>query len=715
MKQVIKNGILNSHRLYKQINRHNLYKLIYHLKTGNLSLIKEKLGIYYTNIDVLKLDLIEDIIDYQPLEFSIVKNPKVSIIIPVYNQWDFTYKCLKSILNHTHDIDYEIIIADDVSSDDTMKISELIQNIKVVRNEKNLGFLLNCNNASRYASGEYIHFLNNDTQVEEGWLSSLMELIESDQTIGMVGSKLVYPDGRLQEAGGIIWDDASGWNYGRLDDPMKPEYNYVKEVDFISGASIMIRSSLWNKIGGFDTRYVPAYYEDADLAFEVRRLGYKVMYQPKSIVVHFEGISNGTDLGSGIKKYQVINHEKFFTKWKETLKNENFQNAENVFQARDRSRDKKVLLFIDHYIPHFDQDAGSRATLHYLDLFLKNNINVKFLGDNFYHYPETIYLSTLEQMGIEVLHGTHYEKNWKTWIQDNGNSIDYIVLSRPHISKKYIDFLKEYTNAKIIYFAVDLHYLREQREYQIKKEKSILESSKYWKQVEFDIMLKSDISCFYSHVEVDEIKKENSDIKAIQVPLYIFDKFPEITYSHKERQDIMFVGGFGHNPNIDAVIWFLDEVMPKIKQTGLLFNFYIVGSNIPKSILSYAEKDKNIIITGRISDEELNKLYSTCRLSIAPLRYGAGMKGKVVESLYNGIPLVTTSIGAEGLQEIQDAIKITDDAVEFAKYVVEIYQNETLGIRLAEESSRYCKKYFSLQHANECIFNRGIDLLNESY
>src|SRR5699024_4776423 len=156
-----------------------------------------------------------------------------------------------------------------------------------------------------------ILFLNNDTQVTEGWLSSLVKLIESDSTIGMVGSKLVYPDGRLQEAGGIIWSDGSGWNYGRMDDPDKPEYNYVKDVDYISGASIMIRRELWEQIGGFDVRYTPAYCEDADLAFEVRKAGYRVVYQPLSKVIHFEGVSNGTDVnGTGLKRYQVENFKK---------------------------------------------------------------------------------------------------------------------------------------------------------------------------------------------------------------------------------------------------------------------------------------------------------------------------------------------------------------------------------------------------------------------
>lgn len=236
-------------------------------------------------------------------------------------------------MKNTLDVEYEIIIADDVSNDETIKIKDYVQNITVIRNEKNLGFLLNCNNAAKYARGEYLHFLNNDTQVEENWLSSLVQLIESDEKIGMVGSKLVYPDGRQQEAGGIIWNDASGWNFGRLDDPSKPEYNYVREVDYISGASILLSKKLWLEIGGFDERYVPAYYEDSDLAFEVRNHGYKVMFQPKSVVVHFEGISHGTDTNTGIKSYQIKNKEKFIEKWKDELKEDQFKFIINHFST----------------------------------------------------------------------------------------------------------------------------------------------------------------------------------------------------------------------------------------------------------------------------------------------------------------------------------------------------------------------------------------------
>lgn len=704
--------ISKTHTLSKHLSKNNVGKLIYHLRKGNFSLIKKKItsftGLSQTTI---KLDLNNDEVCKTTLVFPRYAEAQVSIIIPVYNQWKFTYRCLFSILKHTNNIKYEIIIADDVSSDETLNISDIVKNIKVVRNEKNLGFLLNCNNAAEHAKGKYILFLNNDTQVQQDWLSSLIELIESDEKTGMVGSKLVYPDGRLQEAGGIIWNDASGWNYGKLDEPTKPEYSYVKEVDYISGASIMIKKDLWREIGGFDERYVPAYFEDADLAFEVRKHGYKVIYQPKSIVVHFEGVSHGTDTGNGIKAYQVKNKEKFFEKWKIELEKSHFSNGKDVFLARDRSKDKKHILIIDHYVPHFDQDAGSRATLHYLKLFIRNGFSVKFLGDNFHGYPETPYVSTLEQIGIEVLYGQYYLKNWEKWLSENGNFFDYFILSRPHISKKYIDIIKRYSNAKIIYFAVDLHYLREYREYQLKQKNCFLENSIYWKKIELELMLSSDLTCFYSSVEVAEINKENKNINALQVPLYIYEKFNNIKYEFEFRKDILFVGGFSHSPNIDAVIWFIKDILPKITEKEISFNLIIVGSNIPEQILEYSKVYDNIIIKGRVSDEELEYLYNTCRLAIAPLRYGAGMKGKVVEALYMGIPLVTTSIGAEGLAEIENVIMISDDAESFAQSIIEIYTKEYMASALSRNSINYCKKWFSIEEAEKCIFANGIDKL----
>jgi GT2 family glycosyltransferase len=150
----------------------------------------------------------------------------------------------------------------------------------------------------------------------------LVEVLEEDPKAGLVGAKLIYADDTLQDAGGIIWNDGSCWIYGRWDDPERPQYNRVREADYVSGACLLIRKALWDEIGGFDERYAPAYYEDTDLAMEVKKRGYTVVYQPKSVVVHFEGASCGKDERSGIKRYQTINKRKFFEKWKSVLEAE---------------------------------------------------------------------------------------------------------------------------------------------------------------------------------------------------------------------------------------------------------------------------------------------------------------------------------------------------------------------------------------------------------
>ena len=352
-----------------------------------------------------------------------VKAPTVSIVIPVYNQIHYTYACLLSILEHTKDVSYEVIIADDVSTDGTKELGKYTENLVICRNSVNQGFLRNCNQAAMSARGKYIMFLNNDTQVTEGWLSSLVNLIESDPTIGMVGSKLVYPDGRLQEAGGIIWSDGSGWNYGRLDDPDKAEYNYVKDVDYISGAAILLSTRLWKQLGGFDVRFAPAYCEDSDLAFQVRKAGYRVVYQPLSKVIHFEGISNGTDVnGGGLKRYQVENSRKLKEKWAEEFKKQCVNTGNpNPFRARERSMGKPIILVVDHYVPTYDKDAGSKTTFQYLKMFLKKGYVVKFLGDNFLHGEP--YSTTLQQMGIEILYGEEYQTKIWDWIKEHGSEI----------------------------------------------------------------------------------------------------------------------------------------------------------------------------------------------------------------------------------------------------------------------------------------------------
>ncbi len=674
-------------------------------------------------------------------------HPTVSIVIPVYNQFAYTYACLKSIAKNSGDILYEVIIADDCSTDLTKHIGEAVTGIRVIRNNENLRFLLNCNNAAKQAKGKYILFLNNDTQVMPGWLEPLVSLIEQDADennkriaqqnisevkntflkqarqekahtkrlqqkiqekqqkqrakIGMVGSKLIYPDGRLQEAGGILWKDASAWNYGHLQDPTMPEYNYVKEVDYISGAAIMIRADLWNQLGGFDERYVPAYCEDSDLAFMVRQAGFKVVYQPKSVVIHFEGISNGTDTSSGLKAYQVENTKKFYDKWKNVLEKEHNPNGVNPFLARDRSFSKKTMLFVDHYVPQYDKDAGSRTVFAYIRMFARAGFNIKFIGDNF--FPHQPYTSVLQQMGVEVLYGNWYAQHWKEWLSENADSFDYAFLNRPHIAVKYIDLIREKTKAKILYYGHDLHFVRCHREYEVTGNPKLLGEAEDWKAKELALMRKSDITTYPSQIEIDEIHRIDPDIKALAIPAYIFDSVDSAEYMLNERRDLFFIGGYTHGPNVDAVKWFVGNILPIVCKDIPDIRIHIAGSNMPQDLIDLASE--HVIIEGMLSDEQLEKFYHTIRLNVVPLRYGAGIKGKIVESMRYGLPVVTTPCGAEGIIGAESVLAIANSAEDIARRIISVYNDEKELKRMSEGGKQYILTHYSEKEAIDVMKN----------
>lgn len=649
----------------------------------------------------------------EPIDIPVFDQIDVSIVIPVYNAFEMNLKCIASVVRNTSGVRYEIILADDASSDQTGEIENYVNNLVISRSESNLGFLRNCNKAAAIARGKYIHFLNNDTEVQSHWLDSLFQLMESDSKIGIAGSKLLYPDGKLQEAGGIIWKDGSGWNFGNRQDPENPEFNYVKDVDYISGASILVKKELWLRVGGFDERYTPAYCEDSDLAFSARELGYRTVYQPLSRVVHYEGYSHGSDQdmkkGVGVKAYQIANNKKFREKWQIVLEKDQLENGVDVFTARDRSFTKKCILFIDHYVPHIDRDAGSKTTFQYLKLFLSMGFNVKFIGDNFYRHEP--YTTQLQQLGIEVLYGTTYANQWKQWITENAGKFTFIYLNRPHIAAKYFTFLREHTKAPIIYYGHDLHYLREKRRYELEGSEKLLEESNRWRRLESSLLKEADLSLTPSVEEYKTIKKEFPESNVHLMRPYVFDVKIAARNDFGSRENILFVGGFNHQPNVDAVWWFINQVWPEVKRNDSAIKLLIVGSNPPEELQEV--RDDRIILKGFVSDEQLGRLYATSRVVIVPLRYGAGVKGKTVEALSHGVPIVTTSTGIEGLPGDCSFIKPVESEHAFASEVIRIYSNETEWKGFSEKALKYISEEFSerkaidvLNHALSNIRNR---------
>lgn len=627
----------------------------------------------------------------RPLEIASSDNPLVSIIIPVYNQFAYTFNCLESLsVNLSSDLAYEIIIVNDASSDETLEqLATLVKGIKVLSNAENSGFIRSCNYGASQAKGQYLYFLNNDTRILENCLESLLKLIVNNPQVGAVGSKLIYANSKQQEAGGIIWNSADGWNYGRLDSPDEPEYNYVRPVDYCSGASLLVPTDLFKQLAGFSQDFIPAYYEDTDLCFALRELGYQVLYQPQSNVIHYEGITSGTDLSSGTKQYQVINQTKFREKWSKVLTKHLDNDANNVPKAARRLQGKPTILVIDSYVPLYDRESGCVRLLNILKLLLNLGYSVIFFPDN--GYPEQPYTSVLQQLGIEVIYGTPQRYNLEEKLIKYLPLIDGVWLCRPELCDKYMDLIRLKTKVPIIYDTIDLHFLR------LKRQKDYLDPSYQNTSWSWETYQKLELT--YANqaeatVVVTEDEKQVLSSLGVKNVWVIPNIHEEISLSEKvafdQRSGLVFIGSYNHPPNIDAVKWLCLEIMPLVWASRPDITVNLLGSNLKDEVKELASDQ--VIVTGYVP--EVEPYFQKSRVFVAPLRFGAGMKGKIGQSLSLGLPTITTKIGAEGMGLIdhQDVL-IADTDEEFARAVIELYENRELWQKLADNSLETIKRY----------------------
>jgi O-antigen biosynthesis protein len=288
------------------------------------------------------------------------EQPEVSIVIPVHGQLATTWGCLRSLASAPAGTAYEVIVADDRSPDRTLDMLKRVRGVRVLENPENLGFLRTVNRAAREARGRFICLLNNDTLLTPNWLAELVTTFELFPRAGLVGAKLLFADGALQEAGGTAFRDGTTSHYGRRKDPARPEYSFARRVDYCSAACAVIPRQLWDELGGFDELYVPAYYEDTDLAFRVRRAGYEVVYQPACSIVHYEGATHGKAASQRPRQYQSENRKKFFERWSEVL-SEHPPPETRTWRAADRRSGPGVLVLANSSLASEARASAAQA------------------------------------------------------------------------------------------------------------------------------------------------------------------------------------------------------------------------------------------------------------------------------------------------------------------------------------------------------------------
>ena len=523
-----------------------------------------------------------------PLSLGTSQTPMWSILIPVHGQHDFTYTCLKSIAETCAGLPIEVIVVDDCSETPASEVLSMVSGVEFRRNESNLGFLKTCNAASANVRGEFIVLLNNDTLVTGEWLQALTAVFEEDEKAGLVGAKLLFGNGRLQEAGGIVWRDGSASNYGRNEDPRRPEFNYRREADYCSAACVMIRRSLWNALGGFDERYVPAYYEDTDLAFRVREAGYKVIYQPHAEVVHFEGKSSGTDLTQGVKRHQVINQATFEARWRHVL-SAHRPRGQMIHLERDRAALRRVLV-IDVCLVRPDRDSGSLRMYEMLKAMRQLGCRVSFVADN-REYVEK-YARLTQSLGVEVLHAPYLSTPGEA-ITRHGAEFDVVMLSRAPVAVSHVDAVKKLMpHAKLVFDTVDLHFLRQEREAEVANDDALRTEAARMKKIELDLIAKADATLVVSSAEKDLLETIAPRAK-VHVVSNIHEPAPGAK-PFSARSGLVFIGGFRFAPNVDAMAWFASEILPLLRAKGTGIRTTVIGSDVPDELRRFAADDFEI-------------------------------------------------------------------------------------------------------------------------
>ena len=623
-----------------------------------------------------KADLKQFFASDQTLKFPTLDHPALTVVLVFYNQAQLSLLCLRSLLEFA-DVSFRLIIVDNNSSDETSKLLEHIENAGIIRNQENFGFVRAVNQAAEQVKTKYLLLLNNDAVIEEATLSTAINTLKSDSSIGAVGAKIKLLDGSLQEAGSIIWNDGACLGYGRGQDPMQPEFMFQRDVDYCSGAFLLFRCDEFHKLGAFDEAFAPAYYEESDFCIRLQKRGKRIIYNPRVNITHYEFASSGGM--EGASKLQRKHQQILCDKHPEYLSNKLANDGTNSITARINNKHPNILV-IDDCVPHPSLGSGYPRSAHILNSLCLLNLNVSFYPLQFPVDDWGAVYSTLDST-IEVLLDRG-RAGLIPLLEKRKNFYQYIMVSRLH-------------NMEIFNNIVD-------------QDPALLEGSKVFYDAEAifaqrDIMKMELLGQAITEDEkqkliAKELNQARNAEKVISVSKMEADLYKHASYTNTvvlghalqaepgnkgfdERSGILFVGALRDegSPNVDSLLWFVINVLPIIEQEIPGIELYVVGDCSAPSLKTI--ECGNVQFLGRL--DSITSTYNDRRLLIAPTRFAAGIPHKVHEAASRGIPSVTTGLLAKQLGwKHGKQLLVGDGAPKFAAQCVRLYRDEKLWRRV---------------------------------
>src|SRR5438067_3305208 len=411
-------------------------------------------------------------------------------------------------------------------------------------------------------------------------------------------------------------------------------------------------------------------------------------------VVHLGGQTSGNDVSEGVTRHQAVHRGTFAAKWSSALQDHQ-QNGTRVEFARDRSAARRILV-IEACMLTPDQDSGSVRTLAMLELLASLDCKITFVADNLeYRQP---YVSQLQRRGVEVLFSPYVDSVAKL-LDERGSEFDVVLMARHYIAIKHIETVRAFApGALVVFDTVDLHFLREERLAELESSPIAKAAARMNREQELALIRKADVTLVVSPAE-RELLCQVVPQSRVMVLSNIHELLPP-GKPFAEREGLVFIGGFQHPPNADAVLWYAREILPLLRDRLPGVRTVIIGSLVPAPIKALAAPD--FVIAGYVPD--VAPYFNSCRISISPLRYGAGVKGKINHAMSYGLPVVATSTSIEGMDLTPgDDVLVGDTPAEFVDAIVRLYHDRELWEKLAAGGRENIRRYFSRDVARSAI------------